>query len=174
MNKNFIHSNELMSLIKDGKSLIIDIRNQSEYVSEHIENSLCCPLDCVSEVPSELKSRGDRIVFVCQTGVRTSASVDFLSAQGWGNFQVLEGGINAWKKNGGNVVTSNNNKIPVMRQVLAVAGFLVLLGVLLAIFVSDYFIVLSGFIGIGLMFSGISGYCGMAKLLMLLPYNKRA
>ena len=52
------------------------------------------------------------------------------------------------------------------------AGSLVLIGVLLGALVRPEFYALSGFIGAGLVFAGVSGFCGMAKLLALMPWNR--
>jgi hypothetical protein len=54
------------------------------------------------------------------------------------------------------------------------AGCLVLLGVILANVVSPWFTVLSAFVGAGLVFAGVSGWCGMARLLAVMPWNRRA
>jgi rhodanese-related sulfurtransferase len=59
-----------------------------------------------------------------------------------------------------------------MRQVQIVAGSLVLAGVLLGWLISPYFFGLAAFVGAGLTFAGISGFCGMAKLLAFLPWNR--
>ena len=59
-----------------------------------------------------------------------------------------------------------------MRQVQIVAGSLVLLGVVLGTTVSPLFLLLSGFVGAGLVFAGLSGWCGMAQLLALAPWNR--
>jgi hypothetical protein len=61
-----------------------------------------------------------------------------------------------------------------MRQVQIVAGSLVLTGTLLGAFVSPGFLVLSGFVGAGLMFAGITNTCGLALLLAKLPYNQQS
>ena len=53
------------------------------------------------------------------------------------------------------------------------AGALVLLGTLLGALVSPWFLLLSGFVGAGLTFAGLTGTCGMAMLLARLPYNQR-
>jgi hypothetical protein len=58
-----------------------------------------------------------------------------------------------------------------MRQVQVVAGALVLVGIVLSL-VSSPFIGLSIFVGAGLIFAGISGWCGMAKILGKMPWNK--
>ena len=60
-----------------------------------------------------------------------------------------------------------------MRQVQIAAGSLVLLGVLLGFLWRPEFYALSGFIGAGLLFAGITGWCGMAKLLVVMPWNRQ-
>ncbi|BCD91223.1 sulfurtransferase [Francisella halioticida] len=54
-----------------------------------------------------------------------------------------------------------------------IVGFMVILGVVLSFTVSQYFAILSGFFGAGLLFAGLSGTCGLAIMLEFLPYNKR-
>ena len=71
------------------------------------------------------------------------------------------------------VVADRRQPIEIMRQVQITAGALIVLGVLLSLWVAPQFIALSGFVGAGLMFAGISGWCGMAKLLGLMPWNRR-
>jgi predicted branched-subunit amino acid permease len=53
------------------------------------------------------------------------------------------------------------------------AGAIVLTGVLLARFANFNFIWLSGFVGAGLIFAGITDFCGMGLLIAKLPWNKR-
>ncbi|MGN6517393.1 MAG: YgaP-like transmembrane domain, partial [Rhizomicrobium sp.] len=53
-------------------------------------------------------------------------------------------------------------------------GSLVLLGLFLAVTISPWFVALSGFVGAGLVFAGISGWCGMARVLSIMPWNRLA
>ena len=62
--------------------------------------------------------------------------------------------------------------ISLERQVRIAAGAIVFTGVLLARFVNFDFIWLSGFVGAGLVFAGITDFCGMGLLLAKLPWNK--
>ena len=59
-----------------------------------------------------------------------------------------------------------------MRQVQIAAGSLVLLGLILSNTVAPAWILLTWFFGAGLVFAGISGFCGMARLLAVVPWNK--
>jgi rhodanese-related sulfurtransferase len=85
---------------------------------------------------------------------------------------VAEGGLDAWRKAGLPVVTDRRQPIEMQRQVQIVAGALGLGGVLLGAFVSPAFFAVPGFIGAGLLFAGLTGTCGMAKLLKLAPWNR--
>ncbi|WP_343125582.1 YgaP-like transmembrane domain [Stenotrophomonas sp. SAU14A_NAIMI4_8] len=40
--------------------------------------------------------------------------------------------------------------------------------------VSPWFHALSGFVGAGLLFAGVSGFCGLARVLMRMPWNRKA
>jgi hypothetical protein len=53
-------------------------------------------------------------------------------------------------------------------------GSVVLLGTLLGVIASPWFLLLSGVVGAGLVYAGVSGTRGMATLLAHLPYNQRA
>lgn len=102
------------------------------------------------------------------------ANADRLRAKagdrGW---VLLDGGLEKWKQSGLPVHKDTSQPTDLQRQVMIAAGALVLTGVLLASFVAGPFILLSGFVGAGLMFAGITGFCGMAKVLMLAPWNRR-
>ena len=87
---------------------------------------------------------------------------------------ILDGGLDAWKKAGLPVALDRSQPIDIMRQVQIAAGSLVLLGVVLGVFVAPAFYALSGFVGAGLLFAGVSGFCGMARLLAVMPWNRRA
>jgi hypothetical protein len=61
-----------------------------------------------------------------------------------------------------------------MRQVQIAAGVMVVMGVLLGVVVAPAFYGWAAFVGAGLMFAGLTGTCGMAKVLAWMPWNRRA
>ncbi len=62
--------------------------------------------------------------------------------------------------------------ISLERQVRLAAGGLVLLGVLAGFFLHPAFPILSGFVGAGMIFAGITDGCGMGVMLAKMPWNR--
>ncbi|HUH87492.1 MAG TPA: rhodanese family protein, partial [Pusillimonas sp.] len=86
---------------------------------------------------------------------------------------VLEGGLDAWKKAGLPVVVDTSQPLELQRQVQIAAGSMIVLGTVLGATVSPWFYLLAGFVGAGLVFAGVSGFCGLARVLMKMPWNRR-
>jgi rhodanese-related sulfurtransferase len=114
------------------------------------------------------------VIFHCQSGRRTTANAAQLIAAGFRETYVLEGGLSGWRDAGLPSHLDRSKPIELQRQVQIAAGSLVVLGVVLAALVSPWFVLLSAVIGSGLVFAGATGTCGMARLLMLMPWNKVA
>lgn len=154
-----------------GGARLIDIRGADEHARERIAGAHHVPLDRIGELPDD----GRPVVFHCKSGMRTAANARTLAAAaGSAPAYVLDGGIDAWRGAGQPVVTDRSQPLEIMRQVQMTAGALVLTGVLLGLFVAPGFFGLSAFVGAGLTFAGITGWCGMANLLRMMPWNRRA
>ena len=160
---------EAKRMIADGARLV-DVREADEAARERIGSAKNIPLSGLGDT---LPLGGDNaIIFHCKAGNRTSANAGRLASASMCEAYALEGGIEAWKAAGLPVVTDRSQPIEIMRQVQILAGSLVLLGVILGTLVHPGFYGLSAFIGAGLTFAGTTGWCGMAKLLAFLPWNR--
>jgi hypothetical protein len=95
-----------------------------------------------------------------------------LLALGFSQIHVIEGGLNAWRAAGLPSHLDRAQPLPLQRQVQIAAGSLVVLGVLLAVAVSPWFVLLSAFVGGGLVFAGLSGTCALGTLLAAMPWNR--
>jgi rhodanese-related sulfurtransferase len=126
-----------------------------------------------SLIASGALANGRPVFLLCQTGVRAAKAAEKFVASGLERAVVIEGGTKAWIEAGLPVARA---AVPVMsleRQVRVAAGTLVLTGVLLGWFVYAGFFVLAGFVGAGLIFAGITDFCGMGLLLAGMPWNNR-
>lgn len=153
---------------------LIDIREADEFAREHIAGAELVPLSTLEQGANINAAQGETLIFHCQSGARSSNNVQQLRrAAGAAQVALLDGGIEAWRKAGFATVEDKKQPLPLMRQVQIAAGVLILLGVILGYTLSSGFFLLSGFVGAGLTFAGISGFCGMARLLAVMPWNRR-
>jgi rhodanese-related sulfurtransferase len=160
------------ALIRQGATLV-DIREADEHMRERIPGARHHPLSKLGEKsPAHADDRA--VIFHCRSGMRTQTNAPRLGAASPCEAYILEGGLDAWKKAGLPVTGDRSQPIEIIRQVQIAAGSLVLLGVLLGMFATPWFYALSAFVGAGLVFAGVTGTCGMAKLLGLMPWNKAA
>lgn len=164
-----ISPQEAAKLIKSGATLI-DVRGADEYAREHIKGAENRPLDALSV----LQPGSGQIIFHCKSGMRTSANAAKLAAAAPScEAYIIEGGIDGWKKAGLSVEADTSQPLELNRQVQIAAGALVLAGAVLGAAVNPAFYLLSAFVGAGLMMAGLTGWCGMARLLAVMPWNRR-
>ncbi|NYT65621.1 DUF2892 domain-containing protein [Alcaligenaceae bacterium] len=159
--------------LMDKGAVLIDIRASNEYVREHIQQSRHLPMEQLAAQHVDLADT-NAVIFYCRSGNRTQMQAQTLSNCTSCDTYILEGGLDAWKKAGLPIVADHSQPLELQRQVQITAGAIIVLGAILGATVSPKFHVLSGFVGVGLMFAGITGYCGMARLLMKMPWNQRA
>jgi len=154
---------------------LIDVRTPAEFDQVHAAGARLVPLAELDPAAVALSSTGqDGAVYViCHSGSRAAIACQRLLEAGQVEVYTVEGGTEAWVKQGLPVIRGASRVLPMERQVRIAAGSLVLLGVILAWAIHPGFIALSGLVGAGLIFAGISGYCGMAIVLGKMPWNAR-
>lgn len=162
-------------LREDPGALLIDVREPDEHARAHIPGARNLPLSRLEAADLALPP-GRTLIFHCRSGARTAAQAGRLAALAGPGREALavEGGLDAWRRAGLPVVEDRRQPIELMRQVQIAAGSLVLAGVLGGALVAPAFYVLAGFVGAGLVFAGTTGFCGMARLLQAMPWNRAA
>jgi glyoxylase-like metal-dependent hydrolase (beta-lactamase superfamily II)/rhodanese-related sulfurtransferase len=148
---------------------ILDVRSALEFEGERIEGARNIPVDQLEIRLAELPEREELFV-VCRTGIRATIAAASLARAGR-RARVLEGGMLAWRR-AHLPVREGRKRLAVDRQVQLIAGTMVLAGVGLGAFVNLWFLALAAFFGAGLTFAGATGTCGLALLLMKMPWNR--
>ena len=161
----------LASWLEAGDTALIDVREDFEHAEERIAGATLVPLSKFDADEVRRLAGDKRVVFHCRSGKRSVDAATRFAAPGDAVMH-LAGGIEAWKASGMPVIRPAKQGLPVMRQVQIVAGGLVALGVALGVTVSPWLLVVPGFVGCGLVFAGVTGWCGMAKLLAVMPWNR--
>lgn len=156
---------------------LIDVRSPAEYRASHLHGARNIPLDrldparLIEQLRSEGLQHGDQLYLICQAGQRARRAAERLQHLLPG-VQVIDGGTEACLACGLPAERQAGGMIGLQRQVQIAAGSLVLLGVILGTWVHPGWYALSGFVGAGLIFAGLSGTCGMALLLARMPWNR--
>lgn len=154
---------------------LIDVRTPVEFREVHVDFARNVPLDRLDPAAIRAERNGsdaEPLYVICRSGARGKQACEKLAAAGL-NVVNVEGGTSAWDAAGLPVVRGKK-AISLERQVRIAAGFLTLLGAVLALTVHPYFVGLSAFIGAGLMFAGITDTCGMGMILARMPWNQVA
>ena len=167
-----IDAPEVKKRLDGGQWQLLDVRGSDEYRAVRVEPSVNVPVDAVASQVEQLKGQTQWIVS-CRSGGRAARAAEMLQSLGLQNICVAGESLKGWLKQGYPVV---REKVPmsIERQVRAMAGAIVLIGGVLTILVSQWFALVPVWVGVGLLFAGLSGSCMMGEMLMKLPYNKRA
>jgi rhodanese-related sulfurtransferase len=152
---------------------LIDVRTPVEFREVHVdfaENILLSELR-----PESLRSDNSdaQVYVICRSGSRGRQACERLQSAGLRAVNI-EGGTSAWEAAGLPVSRSGAKAISLERQVRIAAGVLVLTGVLFGWLVHPGFYGLAGFVGVGLLFAGVTDWCGMGLLLARMPWNQVA
>lgn len=168
-----ISPHELAAALQAGDCQLLDVREPVEYAESHITGAKLLPLGQIESRSAEI-DRARAILVMCQAGKRGAAAADKLHALGFDEVRNLEGGLLAWKAAGLPCAAGAKTVIPLMRQVQITVGSLVLISALLTVYVDPRCVWLCAFFGAGLIFAGLSGFCGLAMILAKMPWNRVA
>jgi rhodanese-related sulfurtransferase len=156
---------------------VIDVRTSAEYEAVRLEFARHTPLDQLDpqrirrERPGANGEYAQPLYVICRGGSRGRQACRMLNASGIPAVNV-EGGLQAWEASGLPVHRGDARVLPLERQVRIGAGLLVLLGVVLGALVHPAGYGISAFVGAGLVFAGVTDWCGMALILAKMPWNR--
>lgn len=167
-----ISAEQFRAYQKDPTHCVIDVRDKNEYASGS-EASICWPVseingESTSEFVKQQKLSPDKtVVLLCARGMRAAQAAEKLRPLIPNPIAVVEGGHAALASTG-----SAKQSISIERQVRIAAGTLVLLGVIGSLVIDPIVILLPAFVATGLIYAGITEWCGLGLLMMKMPWNK--
>ena len=165
---------KLNELIQSGELIeLIDVRTPVEFREVHVTIARNVPLDQLDAAAllSARSTAGKPLHVICKSGSRGRQACEKLLAAGGTNIVNVEGGTSACVE-AGLPVLRGKKAMSLERQVRIAAGALVLTGAILSQIIHPWWIGLSGFVGAGLIFAGITDTCGMGMLLARMPWNR--
>lgn len=163
----------LSAWLKAGQAVLVDVREPGEHGATRITGSRLVPLASVTA--ARLPDLGEkRLVLHCQKGGRGNTACDrLLKEMPALELYNLAGGIEAWKA-AGLPVETRGGFLPLDRQVQLAVGLILLTAATLTWLVDPAFLILVALLGSGLTLAGATGFCGLARLLALMPWNRNA
>jgi rhodanese-related sulfurtransferase len=171
-----ISIHELQSILTSGgRPDLIDVRTPAEFAGVHVPGARSVPLDNLdydAVLGGRPSGHNAPIYILCHSGTRAKEAAAKFAAAGFENCVVVDGGTQAWADAGLPVERGAHTVLPLDRQVQVAIGSIVLVSVLLSQFVNHAWIWLSGFVGCGLIFAGLSGVCMLRMLMARMPWNQ--
>jgi rhodanese-related sulfurtransferase len=173
-----ISPTQLHQLLRNGDDYpVIDVRSAAEYRAGHIPGARLLPIEQLT--PAKVKKsfqdlepgKGGPVYLTCHAGPRAEKAAQQLQQAGFENLQLVEGGTQAWQQ-AGLPLNRCGNAISLERQVQIAIGALLVMKVMLGFSVHELFFALTAFIGAGLIVAGTTRWCGMAKLIAQMPWNR--
>ncbi len=150
----------------------LDVREPAEYAQTRLENFILCSLSGLSEKSVASFDKSKTTYLLCRSGNRACQAAERLERMNFSDVRVIEGGLGAWESAGKKVIRGTSKVWALERQARFAAGFLVLLGIVLAMTMHPGWVILSAFVAAGLLFSAVTDTCGMAMVLARMPWNR--
>ena len=101
---NRISAEQFASEVKIPENTILDVRKESEYAAEHIEQAYSKPLANINDWVKDINPQ-QHFYLHCAGGYRSMIAASILQARGYRNFTEVDGGFNAIAKT--NIPTTN-------------------------------------------------------------------
>ncbi len=94
---NRISAEEFAKKVKIGEDVVIDVRKESEYAAEHLEDAYSKPLAYINDWIKDINP-DQHFYMHCAGGYRSMIAASILQARGYHNFTEIDGGFNAMAK----------------------------------------------------------------------------
>lgn len=92
-----ITAEEFATQVKIGESKVIDVRKESEYEAEHVDEAYSKPLAYINEWVKDINPE-EHFFLHCQGGYRSMMAASILQGRGYRNFSEVDGGFAAIAK----------------------------------------------------------------------------
>lgn len=92
-----ISPEEFERRLEVGKSIVYDVRKETEYAAEHVDEAFCRPLANLNDWMKDIQP-DEHFFMHCQGGYRSMIAASILQSRGYRNFTEVDGGMGAITK----------------------------------------------------------------------------
>jgi rhodanese-related sulfurtransferase len=87
-----------VQLINHEKAVVVDVCEASEYAAGHVAGAKHIPLSqLANQLPAVVKNKDVPVIFVCQSGMRSSSAARVAKGLGYTRPLSLGGGLSSWR-----------------------------------------------------------------------------
>ena len=174
----------MADLVNAGISFnLLDVRSVNEFNSVHAKGARSFPIsnlnaEIVEQQLGKKAGREEPLYLICAAGFRAEQAASNLRSQGLDKVIVVNGGTDAWIKQG--LPTNSELRswwtfdLSPQAQAQLFFGALVLLFAIKGLFLHPAFVALVGFVGILLIISSFNHRYSLASVFSDLPWNRHS
>lgn len=97
---DFLSYQDVQNMVESGEAILVDIREDNEYESEHIKGSISWPLSRFDVNALAAQAGDKKIIIHCATGVRAKAACFTLKRETGKVAYRMESCLSGWKRAG--------------------------------------------------------------------------
>jgi len=163
-------------MVRGERVPLVDVRSRGEYDDCHAQGAVSLPIEELDadRVRRQAKDGAGTVrplYLICASGIRADRAARKLRDEGLTNISVVDGGTEAWRAS--NLPVRRRARfLSLERQTQIALGALILMMLAKGALLHPLFFTLVGLLGVGLIFSGLTGRCGLAALLARMPWNQ--
>ncbi len=154
---------------------VLDVSTPAEFRQEHLPSAINLPFNAVKTtrlLHDPAFAKEEPLFLTCRTGRRSALALEKFQKAGFLALFVLDGGTQSWSKAGLPTVRGERPTLSLERQTRIGIGVLIAIGSFLGFTADIRFFAIPSFLGAGLIFAGITDWCGLALLLARAPWNR--
>lgn len=93
-----LSTTDAVMLINHEKAVIVDVCEAHEFAAAHVSGAKHIPLGQLAQkLPGVVKNKDVPVIFVCQSGMRSSSAMRIAKGLGYLKAQSLGGGLSSWR-----------------------------------------------------------------------------
>lgn len=154
---------------------LLDVRTAAEVRNDALPGIIEVPVDQLDaetfKASLQQSNHSGPVYLICQSGRRAEMAASKLAKVIDNPLVIVEGGMTAIRQNNGRT-TATGTMISLERQVRIAVGSLIILTVLAGFIFSPIWFGLTGLMGLGLLYAGITDNCMLGMLMAKAPWNR--
>ncbi|EMR13009.1 sulfurtransferase [Methylophaga lonarensis MPL] len=155
---------------------LLDVRTAAEVRNDALPGIIEVPVDQLDaekfKTILQQRDHSGPVYLICQSGRRAEIAASKLAKAIENPLLIVEGGMAAIRQKKKPTTTTTGTMISLERQVRIAVGILIILTVLAGFIFSPVWFGVTGLMGLGLLYAGITDNCMLGMIMAKAPWNR--